>query len=135
MTALEANLPGLRRQYHFRPSPNGFFAWDVLRLIELSADLPVVELRLDAIAEIDELWWFQTEDDRPTPRAIGEHFQLTQQADLEFPIIVCPQGRVMDGMHRIVKALASGAETIKAVQLLQMPIPDYTDVQPADLPD
>jgi len=123
----------LRRQYHFRPSPNGYFAWDVLRLIDLSASLPVFELSLDKIAEIDEMWWFQAEDDRPTPRAICNHFRLMQQAELDFPVIVCPQGRIMDGMHRIAKALTSGAQSVKAVQLLQMPDPDFRDVQPSDL--
>jgi len=127
-------VPGLRRQYHFRPSRNGYFAWDVSRLIDLSAELPVFQLSLDKIAELDELWWFQGEDDRPTPRAIGNHVRLMVQADTDFPVIVCPQGRVMDGMHRILKALTSGGDSVKAVQLPQMPDPDYTDVQPSDLP-
>jgi hypothetical protein len=126
-------VPELRRQYHFRPSPNGYFAWDVLRLIDLSAHLPVFELSLNKIAEIDEMWWFQSEDDCPTPRAISDHFRLMQLAELDFPVIVCPQGRIMDGMHRIAKALKSGAQSVKAVQLLQMPDPDYSDVQPSDL--
>lgn len=127
-------MPGIRKQYHFRPSPNGYFAWDVSRLIDLSADLPVFELKLDEIAELDELWWFQSEADRPTPRAIGSHVRLMLQVDTDYPVIVCPQGRVMDGMHRILKALTSGVDSVKAVQLPQMPDPDFTDVQPSELP-
>lgn len=123
----------LRKQYHFRPSPNGFYAWDVGRLIELAQDLPVLEIPLSSIAEIDELWWFQTDDDRPTPRSMAQHFQLVEEVDLSFPIVLCPQGRIMDGMHRIVKALVSGVETIAAVRLQEMPSPDHVDVQPADL--
>lgn len=133
MIGLENAGSGLRRQYHFRPSANGFYAWDVSRLIRLSKGSPVVEVPLSEIAELDELWWFQTADDRPTPRSLAQHFELTENADPSFPIILCPQGRVMDGMHRIVKALVSGADTIDAVRLREMPPPDYTDVQPADL--
>lgn len=123
----------VRKQYHFRPSPNGFFAWDVSRLIALSEGLPVFDLSLDSIAEIDELWWFQTETDRPTPRAIAGHLRLMMEADAAYPIILCPQGRLMDGMHRVLKSLASGASSINAVQLPDMPEPDHTDIDPADL--
>ncbi|WP_299870442.1 hypothetical protein [uncultured Hoeflea sp.] len=123
----------LRKQYHFRPSPNGLYAWNVGRLIELARGLPVIEIPLLNIAEIDELWWFQTDDDRPTPRSLAQHFLLVEKVDLSFPILLCPQGRVMDGMHRIVKALVSGAETISATRLEEMPSPDHVDVQPADL--
>ena len=34
-----------------------------------------------------------------------EHIQLVQDCDLEHPIILDHNGRVMDGMHRICKAL------------------------------
>lgn len=129
----EKGLTRLRKQYHFRPSSNGFYAWDVGRLIKLAQGLPVVEIPLSEVAELDELWWFQTEDDRPTPRALAEHFRLVQDVDLSFPIVLCPQGRLMDGMHRIVKALVSGTDTIVAVRLEEMPSPDHVDVQPADL--
>jgi hypothetical protein len=32
MSKRDTMIPGLRNQYHLRPSPNGFHAWDVSRL-------------------------------------------------------------------------------------------------------
>lgn len=44
-----------------------------------------------------------------------EHFQLIQQADLSYPIILSADGRV-DGMHRVAKAKLLDHLTIKAVR-------------------
>lgn len=47
---------GARQQYYFRPSDDGFDAWDVSHLIELSASLPVKELPLGSIRELDPVY-------------------------------------------------------------------------------
>lgn len=39
----------MRKQYHFRPGPEGLRAWDVDRLVALTAPLPLVEV---PVAEI-----------------------------------------------------------------------------------
>ena len=122
----------MRKQYHFRPSPNGFYAWDVDRLVALSASLPVETVALSEIAELDEAYWFSG-DDLPTCRRIAEHFRLMQAADLRYPVILCADGRLMDGMHRVTKALAAGHTRIAAVRFQVTPEPDFTDVRPGDL--
>ena len=123
----------LRQQYHFRPSPDGLLAWDVLRLIELSRDLPVQQWPLDRISELDEPYWYG-EDTQPNCRSIAGHAKLIHQADLQYPIILCHQGRVMDGMHRICKALILELQFIKAVQFLTDIEPHYVGVRPDELP-
>jgi len=123
----------LRKQYHFRPSKNGFYAWDVNKLVRLVESEKSFNLALDDIAEIDELWWFRDVADRPTPRAIAEHFQLCEDADLSWPIILDPEGKLMDGMHRVLKALTMGRSHILAVRLTEMPEPDFADIHPDDL--
>lgn len=45
-------------------------------------------------------------------------------ADLNYPIILDPQFRVMDGVHRLVKARNRGDTFIQAKQLYSPPIPD-----------
>ncbi len=40
----------------------------------------------------------------------------------------------MDGMHRVIKAILLGRNTIKAVQFDKDLEPDYVDVQEDDLP-
>ncbi len=51
-----------------------------------------------------------------------------------YPIILGNDGRVMDGMHRIARALLEGHATIKAVQFEIQPGPDFRNCTPDDLP-
>ena len=126
---------GLRKQYHFRPSNRGLYAWDVDRLIRLTKDLEPKFISVDSIKELDENFWFGGKGDNPTCRAVAEHAKLIQETDLSFPVILCAKGRVMDGMHRVCKAVLEGKEVIKAVQFSVDPEPDFEDVQsPDELP-
>ena len=126
----EAALGALRRQYHFRPGPQGLRAWDVHRLIRLARDLPVQQVPLSAIRELDDNWWFAHDDAVPTPRAIVEHVRLMDAADLRWPVILSADGGVMDGMHRVAQALRLGHTHIAAVRFAVDPPPDHVDVQP-----
>ena len=123
----------MRKQYHFRPSKHGAFAWDVDRLVALTKDLPRVEVPLSLIRELDEPFWFGR-DDVPTCRAIVEHARLMEATDLNYPIILSSDGRVMDGMHRVCKAVLLGHPAITAVRFTIDPAPDYTDAHPDELP-
>ena len=124
----------MRKQYHFWPGERGLNAWDVDRLIELSSALPVREVALDSIDEIDSVYWFDDQIDRPTVRRVVEHLRLIEDVDLSHPIILGVDGRVMDGMHRIAKALLEGRSTISAVRFEAHPDPDYRNCRPEDLP-
>jgi len=101
---------GLHQQYHFRESEAGLLAWDVLKLIELSKNFEVVEVLLSEIRELKENYWFGA------------------------PIILCPEGRVMDGMHRVCKAILESRVTISAVRFKELHDPDYIGKQPHELP-
>ncbi|GAG07020.1 unnamed protein product, partial [marine sediment metagenome] len=46
-------------------------------------------------------------------------------ADLSCPIILDDEGYVMDGRHRVMKALLLKKETIKAVRFEKNPVHDY----------
>ena len=124
----------MRQQYHFRPSKDGQLSWDVIRLIQQAKDLPVIDVPLSRIQELDESFWYDLGGAQPTCRNIVEHIQLIHQTDLTYPIILCYQGRVMDGMHRVCKALLSGHSTIKAVQFSHYLPPDYIGVEADQLP-
>ena len=124
----------MRKQYHFRPLKHGYFAWDIDRLIALTKDFERQWVDLDSIRELDETFWFGDKSDKPTCRAIVEHLRLIEEMDLSYPIILSSDGRVMDGMHRVAKALLEGKEKIEAVQFSKDPEPDYENVQQDDLP-
>lgn len=69
-----------------------------------------------------------------TCRHVVEHARLMEECDLSFPVILSSDGRVMDGMHRICKALLLGRDVIEAVRFREDPEPDYVGVDPDDLP-
>jgi hypothetical protein len=120
----------MRKQYNFWPGPHGLDAWDVDRLIELSRELPVKDVELASIWEIDTPYWSQP----LTVRQVAQHVRLVRDVDPVHPIILAADGRVMDGMHRVVKALLDGRETIRAVQFETQPEPDHRNCRPEDLP-
>ena len=124
----------MRKQYHLVPSQKGFDAWDVDRLIELTRDLPVEVIEIASLAEIDADYWFAGSGTPATVRAIVEHIRLIDAVDLSYPIILGHDGRVMDGMHRVARALLKGHDHIRAVRLAQDVEPDYHDCHPDDLP-
>lgn len=123
----------MRKQYHFQRSDRGLLAWDVDRLIALASGLPVRRVAVSRIREIDEVYWFD-EDQHPTCRAVLLHMRLIDEADLGFPIILGADGRVMDGMHRVAKAVLEGRAEIDAIRFERDPEPDHVGRRPSELP-
>jgi hypothetical protein len=123
----------MRKQYHFRRGPNGLQAWDVHRLVELAKDLALIYVDISSIRELDEPYWYG-EGTVPTCRSVAEHAKLINETDLEFPIILSSDGRVMDGMHRAARAAMQNISRLPAKQFNQDPEPDYIGVDTDDLP-
>lgn len=123
----------MRKQYHFQPSDRGTLAWDVDRLVALSQALPRTWLALTDIRELDEPFWFGP-GDVPTCRVVAEHARLITETDLRHPIILASNGRVMDGMHRVCKAVLAGLAAVEAVRFVNDPAPDYVGVNADELP-
>jgi len=93
-------------------------SWDVGTLFAASKDLEPYDLQLSAL---DLSMPFATAD---TISLFCYQMKRVQDADLSYPIIQAPDGWIMDGLHRIVKAIMNGATTIKAVRLPVLPEPD-----------
>jgi hypothetical protein len=124
----------VRKQYNFWPGEHGLDAWDVDRLIELSRDLPVIEVAIASIVEVDSTYWFDYGSQQPTVRSVAEHARLIAEVDVSWPIILAADGRVMDGMHRVARGIMDGRETVRAVRFAGPIEPDYRDCSPDDLP-
>jgi len=96
--------------------------WYVRTLWAAAADLPVRKVALD------DLPWHEDGcavlGDPPTWGALATHFRRAMDADLRCPIVLCPQGSIMDGMHRILRAHVEGIPTLPTVQLTEYPPPD-----------
>ena len=92
--------------------------WNASTLFQAAKDLVPYDLQLAAL-----------DLDRPFPSATTLSLFLFQakrvsEADLSHPIIQAPDGWIMDGCHRIAKAILEGRTTIKAVRLPVLPEPD-----------
>lgn len=124
----------MRKQYHHCKVGPDTHVWDVHKLIRASKHLPVVEVPLEDIAEIDENWWYQQPGTVPTPRSMAQHMELVEQTDLSHPVILSAEGRLMDGMHRVVRALVEKRTHIRAVRFDKTPPPDFKNVSLDDLP-
>jgi hypothetical protein len=124
----------MRKQYYFRPSDEGFDAWDGDHLIELAASLPVTEVPLTSIRELDTVHWFGADGAPYTVRVLVRHMELVNRADISYPVILGSEGQVMDGMHRVARCLLEGRTTVPAVQFVVQPEPDHKNVKPEDLP-
>jgi hypothetical protein len=118
----------MRKQYHSRFSERGCLLWDVDRLVRLASKLPIIEIPLIEIRELDEPYWFDGDSPPATCRAVMEHARLINETDLKYPIILSSDGRIMDGMHRVAKAAMLGLPWISGRRFTVDPEPDYVDV-------
>jgi hypothetical protein len=99
------------------------YIWDVERLWELARSLKPFDVSIEDLFEIDRDCWFC--DVKPaTIRNVALHAKRIYEADLSYPIILNADGALMDGGHRIAKALLLGMTSISAVRFEQMPLPD-----------
>ncbi len=94
--------------------------WSVPRLFELSRNLPVMDVVIDHMST-----YFVYE--KLTLREMIGHMKAVEAADLSFPIILDEDGELMDGRHRLMRAIMLGHVTIKAVRFEENPSPDRVD--------
>lgn len=94
----------------------GKHEWKLVVLLELSKDLEVFDLPMAALNIYHNY-------EKLTLREMVMHFNAVMNADLNYPIILDEDGEIMDGRHRIMKALYEGRETIKAVRFEKNPDP------------
>ena len=47
-----------------------------------------------------------------------QHYILVENADMSYPVIINNMGQVIDGRHRICKAILLWKKSIKAIQIL-----------------
>lgn len=98
----------------------GRLHWCVPRLFELARELPVMDVPLDHL----NVYYTYS---KLSLREMVMHIKAVQAADLGYPIILDEDGELLDGRHRIMRAMLEGHKTIKAVRFDENPSPDKTD--------
>ena len=94
--------------------------FSVARLVELSKNFKIMTIPLDHLNVYNKY-----ED--LTLREMAMHINAVNNADLKYPIILDEDGEIMDGRHRIIKAIINGEKTIKAVRFDKNPEPCKID--------
>ena len=97
--------------------------WTVTNLIARAKDLVPFDLPLAAIYSGSEVW-----PAVGSAYGIAHHVRRALDVDISHPIIMCQQGFIMDGWHRVLRALIDGKTMIKAVRFAETPPHDYVKV-------
>jgi hypothetical protein len=111
-----------KREKHTAIREGKRLLWYTGRLWELSKGFTPFWISLSEIAELDSDCWFGGAE--PTLREVAKHADRIAKADLSYPIILNDDGSLMDGGHRVCKALLGGQTSILAVKFSEMPAPD-----------
>jgi hypothetical protein len=116
------------------PTPEGHYCswlnpdgveecWEVEALWDAVKGLTPETVDLATLDEVTDtsLWLCHWRD--PThPMTVPELARI-DTADMSYPVILHPRGWLMDGMHRVAKALMSGSATVQAVRLTPETLP------------
>ena len=94
----------------------GRHSWSVSRLHELSRNFPRFLVPLDHLCV-----WYKYSN--LTLRGFVMHMRAVQTADLSYPIILDEDGELMDGRHRLMRAMLEGQPAILAVRFDENPPP------------
>jgi len=97
--------------------------WTVSRLWELAEGLPIEVIPIKGIQHLDEMMW----ETHMNLQMFVNHAIRVDDANLWYPILIHPNGWVMDGYHRIAKAMKLGLESILAVRFVEEPEPDQEE--------
>ena len=94
--------------------------WTVTNLIARSKDLEPFDLPLAAIYLGTEVW-----TPEGSPFGMAHHMRRALDVDTRHPVILSQEGFIMDGWHRVLRALIDGRSSIKAVRFSKTPPHDY----------
>ena len=120
------------------PTPEGHFCswespegvdecWEVSVLWEAAKGLTPEPVDLATLDEAtDPNQWVCHWRDPTHPWMVPELARI-EAADLSYPVLFHPAGWLMDGMHRVAKALMSGRTTVMAVRFTPDTLPPPWD--------
>lgn len=88
-------------------------SWRIRDLLAATADLPVFDLPLSLFPFNDHSF------DAKDIYEFAQHYIHVRDADPDEPVVMDELGRVIDGRHRLVKALIEGRESVPCRKIPQ----------------
>jgi hypothetical protein len=98
--------------------------WRVTDLWAAAKGLTPFTIQLSDLEDTYDTWLGRFQDPDYIPS--DEDSRRIREADLKYPIILHPEGFIMDGFHRVAKCLKEGTSTIQAVQFTDANLPPPT---------
>jgi hypothetical protein len=105
---------------------DGNGSYSVYQLWSLTRDLPVVEIKTSKLRfNLEETEWEVSDDTDQVEHLLvkeiiknlqkhPEHAERIQEANLDYPILVTAEMFVVDGMHRLCRALLEKRRLVKS---------------------
>ena len=95
--------------------------WKAESLIKAAESLPIFQYDITKI-DLDTIIRWKLVN----LRDYLNHFQRICQVDISKPIILRSDGYIMNGWHRVIKALHDGMNELPAKQFKIDPVPDFS---------
>lgn len=93
--------------------------WTESTLIEVSKNSPIIKFNIENQTDLPH-WPLNSLAD------FVEHFERTNKVDLTIPIILRGSDNyILDGWHRLIKALSKKYKELPAQVIINMPKPDF----------
>lgn len=102
--------------------------WKAVSLIEAAKDLPIFQFDISTISLDEVIRWKLV-----NVRDYVNHYQRVCKAELLNPLILRSDGYVMNGWHRIIKAISVNLKHLPAKQFKVDPEPDFKANEPPEL--
>lgn len=109
--------------------PGTPWRWKIWYLLECAKDIEAVMIPISDLVHEDNPFM-----DTETYDGIVRTMKRIQNANLDYPIIVSECGRILDGRHRVVKAMLNGATHIEVIRFEKNPKPNFIRVEGRDYP-
>ena len=97
---------------------NNGYKWNATTLVKAAVDCVVYDLPLYSIDFGVQPWSLDNMMD------FAEHAKRVWECEMQYPIIIDRHGYIIDGWHRVIKAVLLKHKTIPAKRLTKMPDPD-----------
>ena len=98
--------------------------WKVEDLWEVAEGLPIEYIPLQLLTDqLEGTYWTQGEEEDVTPQWVLGHTRRILKADLNYPILVNSENTIVDGIHRLCRAVLDGRDDIAVQRIEELPPP------------
>jgi len=100
--------------------------WLVDELWENAKELPVEYMPVEAlVGQLNGTCWTDGDED-VTPQWVLGHTRRILKADLNYPILINSENMILDGIHRLCKAVIEGKVEVAVQRIDPLPTPTFS---------